>query len=514
MNVIITLAGESKRFIKAGFKDDKFLLKVGDQTILEKVVNMFDANNDNFFFIISNIQNKKLIEKIINNLLKKKKIIVVKKNNLGPVQSIISASKLIPRDKKVIVSYCDFYVDWDYKLFQRNVDNVDANFPAFKGFHPASFGKTFYAYMKVDKNNNLLKLREKKSFTSQRHLEPASTGIYFFKSFDLFLKYSKKLIKSKKKVNKEYYVSLLANLMIEDGLNIKVDFVKKFICLGTPEDYFEYNYWADYFLTNNFQLIEKENNTINLIPLGGRGKRFQEAGYKISKPFIRLDEETIVEKSCKSFPTAKNWIFMINKSIIKNKKNIETIKKIHKSSKTYLINDTNGQLETCFLAEKFIDKKKSIFIASCDYITIFNTKYWVKFIKTYKPDVVIWTYKLKDLKINNYSNFAYCKIKKKNKIISIREKTIISKNPKNDHMVVGSFWFRNFSLIKKCYKHAKKKNDRINNEYYIGNSINNLIKQGKKVLNFEIKKWISLGDPFELNIYYYWKDHFIDEYIK
>ena len=80
MNVIITLAGESKRFIKAGFKDDKFLLKVGDQTILEKVVNMFDANNDNFFFIISNIQNKNLIEKIINNLVKKKKIIVVKKN--------------------------------------------------------------------------------------------------------------------------------------------------------------------------------------------------------------------------------------------------------------------------------------------------------------------------------------------------------------------------------------------------------------------------------------------------
>ena len=102
---------------------------------------------------------------------------------------------------------------------------------------------------------------------------------------------------------------------------------------------------------------------------------------------------------------------MINKSIIKNKKNIETIKKIHKSSKTYLIDDTNGQLETCFLAEKFIDKKT--FIASCDYITIFNSNYWVKFIKTYNPDVVIWTYKLKDLKINNYSNFAYCKIKKK-----------------------------------------------------------------------------------------------------
>ena len=63
--------------------------------------------------------------------------------------------------------------------------------------------------------------------------------------------------------------------MIKDGLNIKVDFVKKFICLGTPEDYFEYNYWAEYFLSNNHKLIEKENSTINLIPLGGRESDFK-----------------------------------------------------------------------------------------------------------------------------------------------------------------------------------------------------------------------------------------------
>ena len=162
MNIIIPLAGKSQRFKKSGFKKDKFLLKIGEQSIIEKVISMFDANKDNFFFIISNKQNKKEIENHLNNLVKKKSIIVINENSLGPVKSILLASKKIPNNQEVIISYCDFYVDWDYEFFKRNLHNVEANFPAFKGFHPASFGNTYYAYMKLDKDNFLLKLREKK----------------------------------------------------------------------------------------------------------------------------------------------------------------------------------------------------------------------------------------------------------------------------------------------------------------------------------------------------------------
>ena len=511
MNIIIPLAGKSQRFKKSGFKKDKFLLKIGEQSIIEKVISMFDANKDNFFFIISNKQNKKEIENHLNNLVKKKSIIVINENSLGPVKSILLASKKIPNNQEVIISYCDFYVDWDYEFFKRNLHNVEANFPAFKGFHPASFGNTYYAYMKLDKDNFLLKLREKKSFTNKRSLEPASTGLYYFKSFKIFLKYSKLLVESKKLVNNEYYVSLLANLMIADNLKIKVDFIKKFICLGTPEDYKEYLYWLDYFSKNKQRLKGNQTNSTNLIPLGGVGNRFKKAGYKISKPFIRLDDETIIEKSCKSFPVSNNWIFIINKSILKNKKNYDIIYSINKNSKIKKIDSTNGQLETCYLAKNNIDKNKNIFVASCDYISIFDEKKWSKFQNLYKPDVVVWTFKLKDLKIKNYSNFAYCKLNNKKKLTSIVEKKTISKYPQNDQMVVGSFWFKNFSLIEDCYKNSKNKSLKINNEYYIGESINFLIKKGKNVLNFEIDKWISLGDPFELNMYYYWKDYFYDK---
>ena len=48
------------------------------------------------------------------------------------------------------------------------------------------------------------------------------------------------------------------------------------------------------------------------------------------------------------------------------------------------------------------------------------------------------------------------------------------------------------------------KNIRVNNEFYVGTSINQLIEAGKKVVCFPVEKFISFGDPFELNLYQYW----------
>ena len=58
MNILITLAGKSLRFISEGYKKDKFLLEVGNnKIILDKVVEMFNSD-DTFHFIISKKQSK------------------------------------------------------------------------------------------------------------------------------------------------------------------------------------------------------------------------------------------------------------------------------------------------------------------------------------------------------------------------------------------------------------------------------------------------------------------------
>ena len=48
----------------------------------------------------------------------------------------------------------------------------------------------------------------------------------------------------------------------------------------------------------------------------------------------------------------------------------------------------------------------------------------------------------------------------------------------------------------------------VNNEYYVGNNINLAIEKKLKFINFNIDQWISLGDPFELQLYEYWNNFF------
>jgi hypothetical protein len=49
-----------------------------------------------------------------------------------------------------------------------------------------------------------------------------------------------------------------------------------------------------------------------------------------------------------------------------------------------------------------------------------------------------------------------------------------------------------------------KKKTTINNEYYVGNSINELIKKNYNVLPFQVEQYICLGTPRDLNVYKYW----------
>ena len=55
MNVLITLAGKSKRFYTAGYKKPKFLLPIGNSTVISEMIKKFD-DNDNFHFVLTKQQ--------------------------------------------------------------------------------------------------------------------------------------------------------------------------------------------------------------------------------------------------------------------------------------------------------------------------------------------------------------------------------------------------------------------------------------------------------------------------
>ena len=506
MNVIITLAGKSLRFAKEDIKKDKFLLSTGrDTIILDHVVEMFNPD-DTYHFIISNKQSKKKrLKKIILNTVKKGKIHVVNDHNKGPVYSVLKL-KNIDENEPIIISYCDFFVKWDYQRFLRNVYTIDGSVPVFKDFHPSSFTGTLYAYVKSDKKNNLISIQEKRSYTKNPINEYASCGIYYFKSLKIYRIFAKELLKKSKN---EAYVSLIFNLMKKSNLKLNIFEVEKFICLGTPLDFRIYLYWKKYFEKN----IKVTNQIVfsgaNLIPMSGEGKRFKEYGYRATKPLIEINRKPMLINTCMTFPKTKNWNFVINNNDNLNDRISKMINKIDHESNVITVNKiTKGPAASCYLAKKSINQNEPLFISSCDYLTIFNEKKFKKLTQKKDIDGIIWTYKLNDIIVKSFNNFGYCKVDKNLVVKKIVEKKTISTKPYNDQMLLGSFWFKKAKYFFNNFEKALKVGNLLNNEYYVGNNINLLLNKKMKFIVFEIDQWITLNDPFELKVYEYWKTLF------
>jgi NDP-sugar pyrophosphorylase family protein len=514
INVIIPLSGHSRRFRKEGYLKPKALLPVGKKPMIEHVVDMFDNKICSFHFVINNEQADQNpdLEEYLVKLVPNATVTIIKPHDLGPVFSLKHLNKL-DSNAPIIISYCDFVVEWNFRRFINSVTNFDGAIPAFKGFHPASFGDTFFAYMSTDFENNLLELREKNSFTKERCKEPASAGIYYFREKRVFDYYADELLSNMPEEFNEAYVSLLYNFMIRDNLKVLVTDVSKFICLGTPSDYEQYKFWFEYF-TLGYEPVENTNSDIvsmAIIPMAGKGSRFVEYGYKISKPLISVEKKPMILHALNSIPYQNQYLTLV-KSDDKGKYDLEKLfSNFTNSFKIVEVeSETSGQAATCLLACEFIPKNTQIFITSCDYRTLYNRNKWDQVVGDSSIDGAIWVTRAGSTPVKDPKAFAYCKTDKNGRIYEIIEKDVISDEPHNDPLVIGTFWYRNVTDFVLAANHVIRNDITVNGEHYVATSINHLLSLGRNFVIYEVDKWVSFGDPFELTVFEYWEDYFIN----
>ena len=243
------MSGLGKRFADAGYTSVKPLIEVNGKPIIEWVVNLFPGETD-FVFICRNehLENTSM-RATLDRIAPNSKIIGIEGHKLGPVYAVSKAFEYIDDDEQVIVNYCDFYQDWDYNDFKAwvNSNKVNGAIPCYTGFHPHLLHpKNLYSSCQIDSNMNLIEIREKYSFEQDKMKAYHSGGTYYFSKGLEVKNYFQKMMDQELSLNGEYYVSLVYNLLVEDGLSVKVyDKVPHFCQWGTPEDLEEYLTWSE-----------------------------------------------------------------------------------------------------------------------------------------------------------------------------------------------------------------------------------------------------------------------------
>jgi len=251
------MAGNSERFTNAGYVVPKQYMLIDDRPMIHWVCDMFSPEDD-FVFVIPKAHGANTeFRNILETAVPKYTIIEIHPHRLGPAYTALAADSVVEDEEPVILTYCDFYQHWNYRQFRWKVEGWDGGIAVFKGFHPASFGDTYYAYLRCNERGEMLELREKRSFTGQRHEEPASTGVYYVRSWAIFRRFAWKVMDLNLSLGGEYYISLIFNPMVEEGHKVVTFEVDKFICWGTPEDVEQYCFWSDFFRNDAARILNR-----------------------------------------------------------------------------------------------------------------------------------------------------------------------------------------------------------------------------------------------------------------
>ena len=514
IQLIIPMSGIGKRFIDAGYEKTKSLIDVDGYPIIKHVVDLFPGVKD-VIFICNDIHLKQTnMRKVLNDISPNCRIFEVANNTKGPINAIHQIFDFIDDNKQTIVSYCDYGTYWNFENFISYVNekNLDGTIPCYTGFHPHMLGSDNYAFCK-ENNMELIQIKEKEPFTDNKMNEYASNGTYYFKSGNLLKEYSQKLIDLDININGEYYVSLLYNLLVNDGLKVGIFEIENMLQWGTPYDLENYKGWSKYFSNINLPQIKIKNppNTTLILPMAGKGSRFTEEGYDLPKPLLDVDGLPMILQAVDCLPESDNNVFICLQDHIDDFGIDKTLKNHFLNTEVISINETTeGQACTCEIGieETNINLENPILISACDNGVFYDRKKYLELLKDESIDVIVWTFRNNQASKTNPNAYAWLDVDENDNIKHVSCKKFIYENPLTTHAIIGTMFFRKGTYFMEGLQKNYNENIRTNGEFYVDDVLNQNIKDGLNVKVFEVENYICWGTPNDYKTYNYWNKYF------
>lgn len=234
-----------------------------------------------------------------------------------------------------------------------------------------------------------------------------------------------------------------------------------------------------------------------LIPMGGLGQRFRDAGFSTPKPLIEVDGKPMFLHALASFDAydgPKEYIFVVRQDAEEQYGLASSIKDLLPDAKIALLADnTRGAAETCLLARDYIDNEKPLIVMDCDFRFI-SKEYFDKVGKMVKNgtyDGVLLSFE------SDHDRYSYARIDENDRVLETAEKKVIS-----NHALWGAYCFSSGErFVKAVDELMKHEIGPTMKEYYISYVYGQLLKEGCHISLARVDTSDSFGTPEELQHY-------------
>ncbi len=518
MKVLIPMAGRGKRFVEAGYTIPKPLITVDGKPMIEHIVNNFSPDDQFIFGVNEAHVRDSSLASALQRIALRGEVISMPYQPGGVIDTLACMLHRVSDDEPVFVNYCDFSWVWNYQNFLEamKTNRCDGAVVCYRGFHPHLLGPNSYATLR-ESGHWMEEIREKHSWHANKMDNWTSSGSYFFaRGAHLKTAIQKISARPNWRINGEYYVSQLFQILSEQKRQIYVYEIPFMLQWGTPEDLIDYEYWSAYFRVRAEGKLQRPRRNpapglTAVILMAGGGRRFQEAGYPKAKPFIAVNDSTLVRESALELPCAARYLFVSRDDFQTDyaAEEAELLSNFPNARFVRTPNVTEGQAVSALLGVGEVKLEESLLIGACDHSLLYSDPLFQRLTSNESEiDCLVFSFQGNPAVRCKPESYGWLSLDEKNLVASASVKAPLPGNPLEHHAIVGAFWFRKARYFVDNARRMIAENDRINNEFYIDQCINYLIRSGLKVAPFPVSAYSSFGTPEELQTYQYFQRFF------
>ena len=229
-----------------------------------------------------------------------------------------------------------------------------------------------------------------------------------------------------------------------------------------------------------------------LIPMAGRGSRFEQAGYQFPKPLIDVNNKPMIQVVVENIGIKANYTFLV----LREHHDKYALKYIlplicgeNVCNIVFVDSVTEGAACTALLAKDYINNHEELFIANSDQWVNWHPEHFLKYMHQKNADGGILSF------IATHSKWSFAKLDEVSGLITeVAEKITIS-----NIATTGIYYYKHGSDFVSGAEQMISKNIRTNNEFYICPVFNELIGNGKNIYNYPVAEMCGLGTPEDLS---------------
>jgi CTP:molybdopterin cytidylyltransferase MocA len=358
-SVVIPMMGTGQRFLDAGYSTHKSLLQIRGKPVLEHILGNYSWAKSVHF--LTTDQTAAQVKELVPQFAKygpEIEIHVGRAHKLGPVWSLLQFEDAVEKEDSVWVNYSDFGWAWSPDNEAPTVPKgTEVLVPFYRGFHPHNNGTTNYAYMELAEQR-IVAIQEKTPFTEDKRNEPASSGTYYFKTWQFAMDLARKVVNSEFTVGGEYFVSQMIDQAVTSGNRCEALEIPFFFQWGTPEDlelFLSITNSLDKFTPSHSKAAPKVSLPTVFLA-AGEARRFQKEGLPCDKYNLPFAGTNILSLAMETLSDGQ--IFVAHGDLC------TVAPRVNQEARIYSIEKSSGQLHSAIASAKLLVEEGELNLSS------------------------------------------------------------------------------------------------------------------------------------------------------